>query len=427
MSKFLNSISSDMGNGILNLSKSYKFRLLPNDEQLTQCAQFAGCCRFVWNHSLARKIEAWKESKKSISAFDLNNQLIQLKSEYEWLKDAPSQALQQVNKDLDQAFKNFFRRVKKGETPGFPKFKKKGVQDAFRFPQGIKLLPQLSKKTGLVKLPKLGEVKFRLSRKIDSRIRNVTVSKTAGHWYIAFNCEIQNYVQEVSPPVAVGIDRGVEVFAMCSDGKALKGRNSFKNSAKKLARLQRRLARKKKFSKNWNKQKKKIERLHHRTANVRKDRLHYLSTQLAKSHSLVVLEKLKTANMTRSAKGDMENPGQMVKQKAGLNRVILDQGWHMFKVMLDYKLAWRGGELREVDPKFTSQTCSLCGYVSNENRKSQSKFVCECCGHRENADLNAARNILAEGLSVSACGGAPVGDPVKQETSNAKGTSCPIS
>lgn len=404
----------------MKISKSYKFKLLPDKDQSILCAKSAGCCRQIWNTSLDTKIKLWKTEKKSESEFDLNNRLVALKTEFEYLKEAPSQALQQVNKDLHQAFSNFFRRCKKGEVPGFPKFKKKGIHDAFRFPQGIKLLSKLNKKTGAVKLPKLGPTKFVLTQKIEGRIRNVTVSKNAGEWFIAFNCELEVDAPERTKGLPIGIDRGVKVFMAISTGELVMPVMPLKKNRKKLTKLQRRVKNKKRFSKNWLKQKRRISKIHHHIANVRKDYLHKHSTRLAKNHRLVVLEKLKIANMTRSAKGTIENPGKNVKAKSGLNRSILDQGWFSFKVMLEYKLGWSGGRLISVPAQFTSQTCLCCGKRSPHNRQSQSKFECQTCGYAENADVNAARNILAEGLSVMACGGVPVRDPLKQETLFAK-------
>jgi putative transposase len=213
----------------------------------------------------------------------------------------------------------------------------------------------------------------------------------------------------------VGIDRGVSLFAMISNGDKIEAKNPLKSNIKKLKKIQRKLSRKKKFSKNWNKQRLKISRFHNHISNIRKDVLHKSSTSIAKNHGTIVMEDLKTSNMTRSAKGTTENPGKNVKAKSGLNRAILDQGWHMFKVMLEYKSKWYGSVLILVNPQYTSQKCFVCGYTDSENRKTQELFECIKCGHSENADINAAKNILAAGLAVSACGEAPLVAPVKQE------------
>jgi len=184
---------------------------------------------------------------------------------------------------------------------------------------------------------------------------------------------------------------------------------------KKLLRLQRKLAQKKKFSSNWRKLLKKIQKIYNYIANKRKDYLHKVSTQLANSHSLIVMEELQIINMTKSAKGTMEKPGKNVKAKSGLNRSILNQGWHIFQKLIEYKMFWHGGRVVYVNPKYTSQKCNKCGYTSKENRKSQSTFQCIKCKCELNADLNASKNILAEGHSVIACGEGALVPSMSQE------------
>ena len=391
------------------ISKSFKYRLRLTQEQESLCNQTAGSCRYVWNKGLALKKELWEKKKQNLSRFDLDNLLTEWKKELNWLSTPPSQSLQQLNKDLDQAFKNFFR------GRGYPKFKKKGLHDSFRLPQGITLTNQLSKKVGQVQLPKLGEVRFTKTREIKGRIRHITISKTCGNWFIAFNCELNLPNPQQKPHLAIGIDRGIKTFAQCSDGKAILGISPLKKNLKKLSKLQRKLSKKKKFSANWKKIKTKIEKCHYHIANVRKDFLHKTSTQLAQSHSLIVMEDLNTKDMTKSARGTKENPGTNVKAKSGLNRSILDQGWYMFQQYLSYKLTWRGGELVLIPPKNTSLKCRICGHIAKENRINQAKFQCIQCGHTEDADLNASINILAEGHSVLACGVEALASTAKQE------------
>ena len=158
------------------------------------------------------------------------------------------------------------------------------------------------------------------------------------------------------------------------------------------------------FINNWKKQKAKITRLHSRIADARLDFLHKNSTAISKNHAVVVLEDLKGSNMSASAKGTKEQPGKNVRAKAGLNKSILDQGWFEFRRQLEYKQAWRGGQVVLINPQHTSQTCSTCGHISPENRRTQSKFRCTSCGHEEHADLNAAKNIRRAGQARIACG-----------------------
>ena len=393
----------------MTISKSFKYRLRLTREQESLCSQTAGSCRYIYNRGLALKREAWEKEKQRISGFDLNNLLRQWKKELDWLSIPPSQSLQQANKDLDQAFKNFF------SGRGYPNFKKKGVHDSFRLPQGIILIDQLSEKVGQVNLPKLGIVCFTKSREIQGRIRNVTISKTCQKWYISFNCELNIPKPEHTPQPEIGIDRGITTFAQCSDGTSIPPISPLKKNLKRLSRLQKDLARKQRFSSNYQKTRLKIERLHNHIASIRKNFLHKISTQLAKNHSLIVMEELKTKDMATSARGTRERPGRNVRAKSSLNRSIFDQGWFMFQNMLSYKLSWQGKRLLLVDPKYTSRLCGICGYAGKENRKIQQVFECQNCGHTQNADLNASINILAEGHSVLACGVEALASTMKQE------------
>ncbi|MBJ5173480.1 transposase, partial [Salmonella enterica subsp. enterica serovar Mbandaka] len=188
---------------------------------------------------------------------------------------------------------------------------------------------------------------------------------------------------------------GVTKLATLSDGTVYQPVNSFKASQRKLATLQRQLSRKVKFSSNWQKQKRKVQRLHSHIANIRRDYLHKVTSEISKNHAMIVIEDLKVSNMSKSAKGTAEQHGRNVKAKSGLNRSILDQGWYEMRRQLEYKQLWRGGQVLAVPPAYTSQRCACCGHTAKENRLSQSKFVCQACGYTANADVNGARNILA--------------------------------
>jgi len=391
------------------ISKSFKYRLRLTPEQESLCRQTAGSCRYVWNRALALKKEAWEKNKQRISRFGLDNLLTEWKKELDWLTLPPSQSLQQVNKDLDQAFKNFF------SGRGYPRFKKKGINDSFRLPQGITLTEQLSKKVGQVQLPKLGIVRFTKTREINGRIKHVTISKSCKNWLISFNCEVDMPPPKEIPQSHIGIDRGITTFAQCSNREAIPSISPLKKNLKRLAKLQRQLSRRKRFSSNWRKTKQRIQKLHYHIANLRGDFLHKASTQLAKSHSLIVMEDLKTKDMAKSAKGTKESPGTNVKAKSSLNRSILDQGWHTFQNYLSYKLNWRGARLILIPPKNTSLECRICHHISKENRISQEVFQCQNCGHTENAHLNASINILAAGHAVIACGVEALASTAKQE------------
>jgi len=236
------------------------------------------------------------------------------------------------------------------------------------------------------------------------------------HWY----CSIQ--VEYIAPDIVVsiasssiGIDLGIAKFAALSDGQSIEPMHAFKNIQTRLACLQRQLSKKVKFSNNWKKQKLKINSVHSKAANMRRDFLHKSSTTLCKNHAMIVVEDLKITNMSRSSKGDIESPGKNVKAKSGLNKSILDQGWGEFRRQLEYKLAWQGGVLIKVDPKYSSQKCSNCHFVSRQNRQDQAHFHCQQCHYKANADINAAKNILAAGHAVLACGEIGLPNSVKQE------------
>ena len=371
--------------------------------------RFAGCCRFLWNKALALGKEVYEADGKRPGYYAIAGKLKDWKKDDDtsFLAEAHSQILQQTLKDLDRAYKNFF--AKRAE---FPRFKKKGVHDAFRYPQGFKLDEGNSR----IFLPKIGWVRYRKNRKTEGTPKQVTVSLSAGKWFVSIQTE-----REVSEPLhpsqaAVGIDMGVARFATLSDGSSIRPLHSFRRHEKKLAALQRKLSKRTKFSANWQKIKAKIQRLHHKIANVRNDFLHKLTTTISKNHALVVIEDLKVRNMSRSGSGTVEAPGKNVRAKSGLNKSILDQGWFEFRRQLAYKLEWLGGVLLVIPPQYTSQTCSHCGCVDRQNRQTQAKFKCIACGFEANADHNAALNILAAGQAASACGAGKAQAPaLKQE------------
>ena len=378
--------------------QAYKFELMPNGEQIRAMHRFAGSCRFVYNKALAWQNEQYQaDNSFKFSYTKIANLLPEWKKSPDtlWLSESPSQTLQQALKNLESSFKNFFAK-----RADFPKFKKRGKSDSFRYPQGFKVEQGNSR----LFLPKLGWVRYRNSRAMQGVAKNITISQSGGKWYASIQTE-----REVETPLhpstsAVGIDVGVAKFATLSTGEIFEPKNSFRNKAQRLARYQRAMSRKTKFSKNWQKAKRKINKLHTTIANIRRDYLHKTSTAISKNHAMIVIEDLQIRNMSKSSKGTSEKHGKNVKAKSGLNKSILDQGWFEFRRQLEYKQSWRGGFVIAIPPQHTSQRCSCCGYVSRNNRQTQAKFECVECGHSENADINAARNILAAGHAVLACG-----------------------
>ena len=375
--------------------QAYKFELRPNIAQRRNMVRTAGSCRYVYNRALAMKQAKYAESAENLRVFDLINEMKRWKDDgaTSWLKDAPSQALQQSIKDMDRAYQNFFSK-----RAAFPKFKKKGMSCSFRLPQGVKL----EQNNNRVFLPKLGWIQYRNSREVLGIIKNATVSCVNGKWFVSLQTERE--VEDVLHPATSSIDLGITRFATMSDGGCLAPLDSFRSKQAKLARYQRAMARKVKFSKNWHKAKQRVSKLHTHIANARRDFLHKASATISKNHAIVFVENLKVANMSKSASGTMDAPGRNVRAKAGLNKAILDQGWFEFRRQLEYKLQWRGGQLIAVPPQYTSQTCPCCGHVARENRKTQSVFACVDCGYTNNADVVGAMNIKAAGHAALAYG-----------------------
>jgi len=394
----------------MKIRKGMKFRLEPTLAQRADMVKFAGHNRAVWNKALAMTKDRLERKVPILWYHELNWNMTRFwkKSEaMSWLNEAPSQTLQQTLKHFDRAIRDCFDKNQPNKR--MPRFKKKGQSDSFVFPQGVKV------EGNRIKLPKLGWVKFRKSRTLEGKLKSVTVSRNGKHWFASILCEI-----EVPEPVhasssAVGIDRGISIMAACSDGKDYANAKAFRKHEQCLAKAQRSLSRKVKFSNNWYKQKEKIQTIHSKISNIRKDALHKASTEISKNHAMIFMEKLGVSRMSKSAKGTREKHGTHVQAKSGLNKSILDAGWSMFARMLEYKQAWRGGLVQYVPAPYTSQKCSVCGYTAKANRVSQSKFHCQQCGHAENADHNAAKNILAAGHAVFACGVDAIATTMKQE------------
>ena len=360
--------------------------------------QFAGCARLVWNHFQAINQDRLERHLPILWYNEMAFWLTFLKGTDErcFLNDCHSQILQQKLKDLDRAYRDAFD--KQQPLKRLPRKHKRTLHSSFRYPQGFKV------ENNRVYLPKIGWVAFFKSQKIQGTLKNVTVSKSNNHWYVSIQVEEQVDTPIHSAKTAIGIDMGIAKFAAFSTGETVNAVSSFRQHENKLAILQQHLARKEKYSNNWRKNQRKMSGIHATIGHVRRDFLHKLSTHLSKNHAMIVVEELKIANMSRSAKGSVECPGTRVAAKSGLNKSILDQGFGEFSRQLAYKQDWRGGIFLKVNPRYTSQQCNICGHIDKNNRLSQSQFCCINCGHQNNADVNAAKNVLAAGHAVLACG-----------------------
>lgn len=389
--------------------QAFKYELMPNGEQERNMRRFAGARRFVYNKALALQKTNYEAGGKFISYVDMANRLPEWKKEFPWLKESPSHTLQQALKDAERAYKNFFEK-----RADFPRFKRKGTGDSFRFPDAKQFV--IDQSNSRIKFPKLGQMRYRNSRGISGAAKNITVSKSGDKWFASIQTE-----REVEQPVptatsAIGIDLGIVRFATMSDGSFIEPLGSFNKHEQRLKRYQRRMSRKVKFSKNWHKAKRKVQKIHTRIGNARKDFLHKATTEISKNHAMVAIEDLQVRNMSKSSKGTTEAPGKNVAAKSGLNKAILDQGWFEFRRQLQYKLNWNGGILIPVPAHYTSQTCPACGHVAKESRQTQARFVCVDCGYEENADVVGAMNVLARGHRVAACGEGGSGLARKRKT-----------
>jgi putative transposase len=363
------------------IHKAYKIELKPNKTQVVLLNKSCGTARFAYNWGLAQRIKLYEAEQKSTSAITQHKELCAIKQDqFPWMYDVSKSAPQEALRNLDKAFQNFFKNIKQSKKPGFPKFKKKCNRESF-------CIAERAYSTGThAHLPKIGKVRLKEAREIQGRIISTTVSKNVDRWFVSF-CTEQNIPEpKIQNGQIIGVDLGLTHFATLSDGTKIENPKVLKHYLKKIARLQRRLAKKQKCSQNRQKARIRLAKVYRKVRNIRQDFLHKLTTNLAKTKQEIVIETLKVSNMLKNKR---------------LAQSISDASWSEFVRQLEYKTTWYGSLLTKVDQFYpSSKLCSSCGYKLGKLSLSVRFWRCPVCGVLHDRDINAAMNLAACSKSV---------------------------
>lgn len=358
--------------------KTFKYKLKPTKKQAFVFDQWLSSCRFVYNLVLSYKIDLYKSYGLSLSKYNAQKELTEIRNQYDWIGQIHSQTLQSVTDRLFLSYDKFFK-----QGAGFPRFAKKGFYSSFDFKQGVSLCVNTNK----IKLPSIGKVSYYNSRPIEGIIKKAIIKKEIDGWYISLACEIDKPTPTQPLNEVIGIDLGIKHFAVLSNGEKIDNPKHYRSYEKALAQAQRALSRKKKGSNNKKKEREKVARIHLKIKNTRKDFLHKISSKIISENQVIILEDLQVKNMVKNH---------------CLSKSISDAGWGMFKNMLQYKAELNDRRLILVPPHNTSKACSCCGLVKEDMDLSVREWVCAGCGALHDRDVNASKNILTKGLVLLA-------------------------
>jgi putative transposase len=388
----------------MKVNCAYRYELKPNVSQKILLAKHAGTARFAYNWGLALRRELYEKEKKSTNAIEQHKLLNRLKeTQFPWMYEVSKCAPQEALRDLDKAFKNFFRGIKNSQPIGFPKFKKKGDSDRFRLTGTIKI------KRKEIQLPRLGSIRLKENSKVEGNILSATLSREADRWYVSLTVEKEILKPAPIEGEIVGVDVGLHAFATFSTGEKKIAPKPLEKKIKRLKQLSKQQSRKVKGSKNYKKSVLKLARQHRKVRNTRKDFLHKCSSELAKTKSVIIVEDLDIKRM-------LQGPYR-------LNRSIHDAGWGEFRRMLEYKTRWYGSKLVIVPPYYpSSKSCSDCGYLVNKMPLSIREWSCPCCNSHHDRDMNAAKNLrnfyTGSSPGIEACGDSSGGGTGSWSTSH---------
>jgi putative transposase len=387
-----------------DVRKTFKYRLYPKTTTEKKLHWTLTRCRELYNAALSERKDAYKYAGKSISYYDQQNDLPEIKAEIrEEYQDIAAHVLQDVLRRLDKAFQNFFRRCKTGEEPGFPRFQGRNRYDSFTYPDGagwkLTIEERGKKLRGTLSLTKIGQAKVTLHRPLEGKIKTVTIKREVDEWYVTFSCEVPAPEKLPLSYEDSGIDLGVTHLATLSNGEMIEHPRYYRKAKKVLEKRQQALSRKKRGSHRRDKARKVVAKAQRKIARQRKDYQHKASKKLVGRYQVLVFEDIKIGHLTKHAQPKQDEKGKYLPNgasaKSGLTKSILDAGWGTFVHMCSVKAAWAGRTLIKVSPKYTSQVCSGCGQVRKKDL-SERWHRCDC-GTELDRDVNAAINILERG------------------------------